>query len=172
MNKTRIIKRYQNRKLYDTYKSCYVTLEQISKMLKEGDDVTVIDNKSQRDITAPTLIQIIFEGEKKSENPIPTSILKNVVRKGNGSILDYITRSISEGIASRYMVRDELEKNFENLVAKNIISSETSNRILNELTNIAPVAEEKPEVETPSVQKETNLNNNIEDKINDSLGSL
>jgi len=171
MNKTRIIKRYQNRKLYDTYKSCYVTLDQIAKMLKEGDDVTVIDNKTQRDITAPTLIQIIFEGEKKSENPIPTPILKSVVRKGNGAILDYITRSISEGIASRFLIRDELEKNFQRLVSKNIINTETSVRILNELTN-AEVPSESKETPQPEVAPLENDMSNLQNTINENLENL
>jgi polyhydroxyalkanoate synthesis repressor PhaR len=173
MNKTRIIKRYQNRKLYDTYKSCYVTLDQIARMLKEGDDVTVIDNKTQNDITAPTLIQIIFEGEKKSENPIPTPILKNVVRKGEGAILDYITRSISDGIASRYLVRDELEKHFDTLVEKNIVGTETKNRILNELTSTESVPSEEivREEEASRADLESSLNT-LHNTISDSVEKL
>ena len=52
MGEARIIKRYANRKLYDTERSCYVTLEEISQMIKEGDDVKVVDNKTKDDLTA------------------------------------------------------------------------------------------------------------------------
>ena len=65
-SRTKIIKRYQNRKLYDTQQSCYVTLDDIAKMIRVDEDVMVIDNKTKNDITAATLTQIIFEAEKKA----------------------------------------------------------------------------------------------------------
>ena len=58
---TRIIKRYANRKLYDTQESRYVTLDQISHMIRAGEDVQVLDNNSKEDLTSVTLAQIIFE---------------------------------------------------------------------------------------------------------------
>ena len=58
--RTKIIKRYQNRKLYDTQQSCYVTLDDIANKIRSSEDVMVIDNKSKNDITAATLTQIIF----------------------------------------------------------------------------------------------------------------
>ena len=61
----KIIKRYQNRKLYDTVDSCYVTLEDIRDMIKMGEDVRVIDNATKEDLTSVTFAQIIFEEEKK-----------------------------------------------------------------------------------------------------------
>ena len=63
--KTRIVKRYQNRKLYDTSASRYVTLDDIATLIREGEDVQVIDNQNQEDLTSVTLTQIIFEQEKK-----------------------------------------------------------------------------------------------------------
>jgi polyhydroxyalkanoate synthesis regulator protein len=63
--KNRIIKRYQNRKLYDTNASRYVTLDDIATLIREGEDVQIIDNQNQDDLTSVTLTQIIFEQEKK-----------------------------------------------------------------------------------------------------------
>src|SRR3569833_1971790 len=65
MPDTRIIKRYANRKLYDTEHSRYVTLDQISEMIRNGDDVKIVDNKTKEDLTSVTLAQIIFEEDKK-----------------------------------------------------------------------------------------------------------
>ena len=65
MSDARVIKRYANRKLYDTQHSCYVTLEQIAQMIRDGEDVRIIDNNSKEDLTSVTLAQIIFEEEKK-----------------------------------------------------------------------------------------------------------
>ena len=61
----KIVKRYANRKLYDTERSCYVTLDDIALMIRAGDEVKVVDNKSGEDLTSVTLAQIIFETEKK-----------------------------------------------------------------------------------------------------------
>ncbi len=74
--KTKIIKRYQNRKLYDTQQSCYVTLDDIAKMIRTSEDVMVIDNKTKNDITAATLTQIIFEAEKKASQYAPLFTLR------------------------------------------------------------------------------------------------
>ena len=65
----KVIKRYANRKLYDTERSCYVTLDEISQMIKEGDDVKVVDNKTKDDLTAVTLAQIIVEGRFVAAEP-------------------------------------------------------------------------------------------------------
>ena len=70
MNEVKVIKRYQNRKLYDTHQSCYVTLEEISQMIKNGDDLRVIDNKTKNDITQATLTQLLYETERKTANPV------------------------------------------------------------------------------------------------------
>ena len=65
MSAAKIVKRYANRKLYDTERSCYVTLDDIAVMIRSGEEVTVVDNKSGEDLTSVTLAQIIFETEKK-----------------------------------------------------------------------------------------------------------
>lgn len=60
-----VIKRYQNRKLYDTNESCYITLEEVGTLVKIGHEVQVIDNKTKSDITALTLLQVMFDKERK-----------------------------------------------------------------------------------------------------------
>lgn len=87
---TIIIKRYQNRKLYDTQNSSYVTLDEIGHMIRKGDDVRVIDNKTKADLTSITLTQIIFEEEKKNKSLLPLSALKNIIRNGGGAIKELV----------------------------------------------------------------------------------
>lgn len=91
-NRTKIIKRYQNRKLYDTQQSCYVTLDDIAKMIRNSEDVMVIDNKTKNDITAATLTQIIFEAEKKASQYAPLFTLREIIQNGNGSISAYLAK--------------------------------------------------------------------------------
>jgi polyhydroxyalkanoate synthesis repressor PhaR len=82
MPETRIIKRYANRKLYDTEHSRYVTLDQISEMIRQGDDVKIVDNKTKEDLTTVTLAQIIFEEEKKQRSFLPLAAMRNIIQSG------------------------------------------------------------------------------------------
>jgi polyhydroxyalkanoate synthesis repressor PhaR len=90
MGDTRVVKRYANRKLYDTQRSRYVTLEQIADMIRSGEDVKIVDNNSKEDLTAITLAQIIFEEEKKSSF-LPLSALRNIIQSGGNSIQQLAT---------------------------------------------------------------------------------
>lgn len=92
MEKAKIIKRYQNRKLYDTDASCYVTLDEIAEMIQQGEEVSVVDNRNQKDITASTLTQIIFEKQKRSENPIPIATLRHIIQQGDGSFTSFLSK--------------------------------------------------------------------------------
>lgn len=96
MNDVRIIKRYQNRKLYDTHQSCYVTLEEIAQIIREGHEIQVIDNKTKNDITYMTQIQLLFDQEKKSTKAGDVELLKRVIRSEEGTFTGYI-RSL-EGV--------------------------------------------------------------------------
>ena len=92
----RIIKRYANRKLYDTEDSRYVTLEQISEMIRQGENVKVVDNNSKDDLTSVTLAQIIFEEEKKKKSFLPLAALRHIIQSGGDSLHDLMNQ-LSEG---------------------------------------------------------------------------
>lgn len=87
----KVIKRYQNRKLYDTSDSCYVTLEDIGEMIRLGDDVQVIDNTTKEDLTSVTLAQIIFEEQKKKTNVQPLGTLREIIQGSSEAIRDLVT---------------------------------------------------------------------------------
>lgn len=76
----RVIKRYSNRKLYDTDQSSYVTLDEIAEMVRNGDDITIIDNKSGEDLTRVTLAQILFEEEKRDRRGLPLNTLRLIIQ--------------------------------------------------------------------------------------------
>jgi polyhydroxyalkanoate synthesis repressor PhaR len=88
MPETRIIKRYANRKLYDTEHSRYVTLDQISEMIRNGDDVKIVDNKTKEDLTTVTLAQIIFEEEKKQRSFLSMGSMKEIIASGGELIAE------------------------------------------------------------------------------------
>lgn len=82
MKKMRMIKRYANRKLYDSQTSGYVTLDDIAAMLRDGYDIQVVDNKSGQDISNATLAQILFETEKKGSR-VSMAVLKQLILAGH-----------------------------------------------------------------------------------------
>src|SRR3990172_4894600 len=81
----KIIKRYTNRKLYDTVESRYVTLEEIAEMVKQGTEVKIVDNRTKEDLTSITLAQIIFEEEKR-QGQMPLGVLKRIIQGGGAAV--------------------------------------------------------------------------------------
>jgi polyhydroxyalkanoate synthesis repressor PhaR len=94
MKEVKVIKRYQNRKLYDTHESSYVTLDEIAKMIRNGEELRVIDNKTKNDITSATLTQLLYESEKKAKNQASVGLLKEIIRAGDGSFSGYISAKL------------------------------------------------------------------------------
>jgi polyhydroxyalkanoate synthesis repressor PhaR len=93
----RIIKRYSNRKLYDTKDSRYVTLLQIAEMVRAGEDVQIIDNNTKDDLTEVTLAQIIFEEQKANQKSLPLQTLKDLIHQRTEKALS----SLREGPIGR-----------------------------------------------------------------------
>ena len=75
----RLVKRYQNRKLYDTHQSCYVTLNELESIMKSGDDIQVIDNKTGSDVTSLTKLMIVFDSAKPVLTAEHNEILSKVI---------------------------------------------------------------------------------------------
>ncbi len=90
----RTIKRYANRKLYDTTQSCYVTLDEIAELVKEGEDVRIIDNTSKEDLTPQILAQILFEAEKRKKKNLPLATLRQLIQSGGELFEKTITRPV------------------------------------------------------------------------------
>ena len=86
----RIIKRYLNRKLYDTTQSTYVTLEDVAEMYRQGEEVRVLENMSNRDITYQTQLQMLFDIEKRYEGPENTELLRRIIVSPTGRLTGYV----------------------------------------------------------------------------------
>ena len=93
MDNERIIKRYTNRKLYDKLASRYVTLQEIARLVRNGEEVKVIDNDSGEDLTAVTLAQIILEEEKRKTHLISVPFLRKLIQLGEARVQDLSDRA-------------------------------------------------------------------------------
>lgn len=112
----RIIKRYSNRKLYDTKGSSYVTLLQIAEMIRDGEDVQIIDNATKEDKTDITLALIISEELRARPRAIPLSTLKALIRHRGERILSHLREGPigklipKEGLESEAMPNEHLSE--------------------------------------------------------------
>src|SRR5262245_6249348 len=82
----RLVKRYSNRKLYDTSESRYVTLDEIARWVKGGEDVKIVENESGEDLTAVTFAQIILEEERKKNGYLSLPLLRNLIQHGEAAL--------------------------------------------------------------------------------------
>src|SRR2546422_11458368 len=112
----KVIKRYTNRKLYDTVESRYVTLDEIAHMIKGGAEVKIIDNRSKEDLTSVTLAPIIFEEEKK-RSQMPLGVLREIIRHGGEAVAGFyaekaetIAGKLGELRSKTETIRDDIEQ--------------------------------------------------------------
>ena len=106
-----LIKRYANRKLYNTQTSRYITLKGIAELVESGEDVTVIDNETGEDITSVALSQILVDSER-SNQPMSRTLLSGLIQRGGDALYGALRKGVddaSEGI-------EELQRNVRRMV--------------------------------------------------------
>ncbi len=103
----RVIKRYANRKLYDTRDSRYVTLPQIAELVRSGEDVRIIDNRTKENLTSVTLAQIIYESEKSAEESARQGVktLRDFIQVGGERLMAHLR----EGPVRRLIPRTDID---------------------------------------------------------------
>jgi polyhydroxyalkanoate synthesis repressor PhaR len=120
----KIIKRYTNRKLYDTVESRYVTLDEIAEMIKAGADVKILDNRTKEDLTSVTLAQIIFEEEKKTSK-MSLKTLLDLIRHGGERAAQLVEGTQAELRGRVEAVKQAAEQRVQTLLHK---GQQTSDR--------------------------------------------
>lgn len=106
---TVVIKKYANRRLYDTSSSSYVNLEQVADLIREGADVMVVEAKGGADVTRQVLTQIIVEGARDSEGP-PVEFLQELVRAGDRAQRDFLQWYLSSAAQVYQRVKSGWER--------------------------------------------------------------
>tara|TARA_B100000282_G_scaffold296512_1_gene278707 strand:- start:4782 stop:5333 length:552 start_codon:yes stop_codon:yes gene_type:complete len=118
-NEPTVIKKYANRRLYDTGRSSYITLDDLCEMVKDGYDFVVYDAKSGDDITHSVLTQIIADQESKGENLLPTSFLKNLIGFYGDNIQalvpNYLEQSFDTFVKNQEQLREQVNKSLETM---------------------------------------------------------
>ncbi len=146
-----IIKRYQNRKLYNTQTKRYITLEQIEDLVKVQEDIKIIDNSSGEDITAATLSQVIFEFEKSQAGFLPLSLLVSLVQSG-GSHIEEIRRNIFNSLHLGHHYDVEIERRVNRLVELGEVTQEDGEKLLEKLLSVSQPEESASFIEGRMVE--------------------
>ena len=103
-----VIKKYANRRLYNTATSSYVTLDFLAEMVKEGEDFVVFDAKSGEDITRSVLTQIIFEEESKGQNLLPIQFLRQLIKFYGDSLESFVPSYLEMSMDAFSKNQDEM----------------------------------------------------------------
>ena len=132
-----IVKRYPNRKLYNTDAKRYVTLDQLAELIHSGDEVQILDHHTGEDLTAVTLTQIIFEQEKKQGGYLPRSVLTGLIQSG-GQTLANLRKSLASPLDLFHHVDLEIERRINSLVEQGKISADEGEQLSDLLNSEAP----------------------------------
>src|SRR5512139_1974753 len=145
-----LIKRYANRKLYDTESKRYITLEGIAEMVRQQQDVKVVDHETGEDITALTQAQIIFEQERKLRSGIPHTVFTNLIQTGSAT-LNQVWHALIPPDELKKAVNTEIEKRVQVLMQNGQIGDDDGLHLLDLLLTASPPEPEaaKPDRAAP-----------------------
>ena len=108
-----IIKRYGNRRLYNTETSAYVNYQDLIEIIRAGHDIRVIDSKTGEDVTKSILIQVILEEEKSKNSILPVQFLFQLIRSQEESMHDFFQNYLSASFEAYMKTRQEFDRRFK-----------------------------------------------------------
>jgi polyhydroxyalkanoate synthesis repressor PhaR len=125
-------KKYPNRRLYDTENSTYVTLSDVAEVIKNGRQVEVIDLKTNEDVTAFILVQIIMEQVKINNNMLPVSLLHLIIRFGDDVLSEFFEHYLEKVIENYLTYKKSMEEQFKIYLELGMDFSTLTEKILKE----------------------------------------
>ncbi|OPY82777.1 MAG: PHB/PHA accumulation regulator DNA-binding domain protein [Smithella sp. PtaU1.Bin162] len=105
MDKKLLLKKYTNRRLYDTEKSIYVTLDYVTNIIREGRQITVVDAKTGEDVTAAILTQIVLEAARKKHYLLPNPLLYLIIQYGENVLSEFFEKYLEYTIKNYLLFR-------------------------------------------------------------------
>jgi polyhydroxyalkanoate synthesis repressor PhaR len=146
--KTKIIlKKYPNRRLYDPRNSAYVTLEDVANMVRGGYQVEVIDSKTEEDVTAFTLTQILMEQTKKNNTLLPVSLLHLIIRSGESMLSEFFEKYLEQSIQSYVTYKKNMEDQFRICLEMGIDLSMMAGKTIHQINPFHPFTPSPPDMD-------------------------
>ena len=129
------IKKYANRKLYNTTEKKYISLDQLAVLIKAGEEVSIVDNRTGEDITSSIVSQLLARDKKDEEAEVPSSILIQLLRRGGGTVVDYAKKYATVFQSAMTMAEDEIDKLVSLMVKYKELSESEGSRLKKEISN-------------------------------------
>jgi len=111
-----IIKRHGNRRLYNTETKNYVNYENLAELVRDGNDIKVIDSTTKEDVTKAVLIQVILEEEKNKKTILPTEFLFQILRSREESVQDFFKNHLSASFNAYLKTKEEFDNRFRSML--------------------------------------------------------
>jgi polyhydroxyalkanoate synthesis repressor PhaR len=129
-----LLKKYANRRLYDTEKSTYVTLNQVADIIREGRQVEVIDAKTKEDVTGFILTQIILEESRKKNFLLPVPLLHLVIQYGENVLEEFFSKYLQQTIQNYLNYKKTADEQFRRWLELGMDLSEKAQKTMTGLT--------------------------------------
>jgi len=149
-----LLKKYANRRLYDTEKSKYVTLTQLASAIKEGRQVEVVDAKTKEDVTAFILTQIILEEAKNKNALLPASLLHLVIQHGGNILQEFFDNHLQQTIKSYLTHKKTADEQFSKWLDMGMDLSDMAQKTMAGLTPFHPFFDQASSENKPDGKKE------------------
>lgn len=131
-----LIKKYANRKLYDTTDKRYLTMDRLAELIKDGAEVSIVDNETGRDLTSSIVTQLLAREKDDSAAAVPPGLLMQMLRKGRGTLFGYGKKYVSLWQSAFMMSKDEIEKFINSLVREKELSEAEGKNLKNEIVSV------------------------------------
>lgn len=125
-----IIKRYGNRRLYNTETRQYVNYQDLIRLARSGTDFQVIDSTTDEDVTKAVLIQLILEEEKNNHNVLPTQFLFQLLRSNEESLQDFFKNHLTASLSAYLKTKEEFDKRFRSMLEMSIPSPQAWEKLI------------------------------------------
>lgn len=155
----RIIKRYSNRKLYDTEDKRYITLEQIAQLVRDGQDIKVVENQTGEDLTNVTLSQILLEQEKRKEGGLPKTFFMNLIQRSSSTVGDFLRKNVLQYFDHAFQAEEKLSQDLDKLVEQGEMEPKEAAAL-------------EAEIKTRTQTFKQRLDELVERRVQDVLGKL
>lgn len=106
-------KKYANRRIYDTHRSCYITLDQLAEVIRQGQEVKIIDARTKEDVTALTLTQIVLEQAKRKNALLPAPILHLIIQYGDNVLMEFFETYLQQIVNNYIQYKQAVDDQFK-----------------------------------------------------------
>ncbi|RPJ72788.1 MAG: transcriptional regulator [Desulfobacteraceae bacterium] len=144
METVAVLKKYSNRRLYDTEKSLYVTLAEVAEMIRGGRQVKVVDAQTKEDVTAFILTQVILEEAKSRKTLLPVPLLHLIIRFGDNLLVDFFENYLQQTIQAYVAQKTLFEEQFKQWIRSGVDLSEATRQSMGNLAGIQKLFDLNP----------------------------